>query len=120
MPSITQGKYFIRNSREAFAVLDEVGSLKVKLLYDIYHQQVMEGNLLATITKNLKQIAYLHGANNPGRTDIRYGEINYRDVLKATSMAGYDGYFGLEYAIAGDTLAGLRDSVEFMRAAVAK
>lgn len=109
---------FIRSSQEAFAILDEVSSPCVKLLYDIYHQQVMEGNLIVTITKNLRHIAYLHGASNPGRSDIRHGEINYGEVLRAVTEAGYEGYFGLEYAVEGDVLTGLRDAVEFMKKAI--
>ena len=109
---------FIRSSREAFAIIDEVGSPNVKLLYDIYHQQVMEGNLITTITRNIKQIAYIHAASNPGRSDIRYGEINYRDVLKAVVETGYDSYCGLEYAIKGELITGLTESLEFMNQAI--
>ena len=105
---------FLTSSNEAFAILDEVGSPNVKLLYDIYHQQVMEGNLIDTITKNIKQIGYLHAASNPGRTDIRYGEINYREVLKAVAETGYDGYCGLEYTLKTDFATTLKESVDFM------
>ena len=110
---------FITSSKEAFAIVDEVGSSHVKLLYDIYHQQVMEGNLIATITQNIQHIGYLHAASNPGRSDIRFGEINYREVLKAVADAGYDGYCGLEYSLKGDFLTALRASFELMRSAVA-
>lgn len=108
---------FITSSKEAFAILDEVGSPNVKLLYDIYHQQVMEGNITATITKYIKQIAYLHGASNPDRSDIRFGEISYQEVLKAVAKKGYNGFFGLEYGFKENLTNILRETVEFLRQA---
>lgn len=109
---------FLSTSREGFEILDEVGSPNVKLLYDIYHQQIMEGNLIATITKHIKQVGHLHAAANPGRNEITGGEISYREVLRAVAEAGYGGYCGLEYMPKKDIAMGLKEALELMNEAV--
>jgi hydroxypyruvate isomerase len=77
--------------------VDQVGSPNVKLLYDIYHQQITEGNLIATITANIDKISHFHVADVPGRHEPGSGEINYKNVFKSISEAGYDGFVGLEF-----------------------
>jgi hydroxypyruvate isomerase len=103
--------YYLERSAEGFEVLDEVGSPAVKLLYDVYHQQITEGNLIATITANLAKIGHVHVADVPGRHEPGTGEINYRNVFGALDAAGYAGYVGLEYrplAAAASALAATR------------
>lgn len=94
--------YYLETSSEGFQILDEVGSPAVKLLYDIYHQQITEGNLIATITANVAKIGHLHVADVPGRHEPGTGEINYRNVFRAIAASGYSGYVGLEYRPLGD------------------
>jgi hydroxypyruvate isomerase len=89
--------YYLDRSAEGFEILDEVGSPAVKLLYDIYHQQITEGNLIATMTANLAKIGHVHVADVPGRHEPGTGEINYRNVFGALDRAGYARYVGLEY-----------------------
>lgn len=89
--------YYLYSSDEAFGIFDEVGSKKVKVLYDIYHQQIMEGNLITRITKNIEKIGHFHAAGNPGRHELHSGEINYKQIFNAIDEAGYNGYIGLEY-----------------------
>ena len=89
--------YFLYTSDEAFQILDEVGSPNVKLLYDVYHQQITEGNLIDTITANIDKIGHFHIADVPGRHEPGTGEINYRNVFKSISETGYDGFVGLEF-----------------------
>ena len=89
--------YYLSSSSEGFDIVREVGSENVKLLYDIYHQQVTEGNLISTITKNIDMIGHFHVADVPGRHEPGTGEINYANVLKAVSDTGYEGYVGLEF-----------------------
>ena len=67
------------------------------LLYDIYHQQITEGNLIDTITANIDKIQHFHVADVPGRHEPGTGEINYKNVFKSISELGYDGFVGLEY-----------------------
>ena len=99
--------YYLSTSAEGFQILNEVASPNVKLLYDIYHQQITEGNLIANIEAGIKDIAHFHVADVPGRHEPGTGEINYRNVFKRIDALGYQGYVGLEYgpvADAGDTL----------------
>ena len=95
--------YFLTSSREGFQIVEQVGSPAVKLLYDIYHQQITEGNLIATITPNIEKIGHFHTADVPGRYEPGTGEINYANVLAAIDEAGYEGFIGLEYKPTGPT-----------------
>lgn len=88
--------YFLTYSKDAFRLIEEVGSENVKILYDIYHYQITEGNLIKTITDNIDKIGHFHCAGNPGRGNITEGEINYLEVFRAIKELGYEGYMGLE------------------------
>jgi len=104
--------YYLSTSKEGFEIIHEVDSPAVKLLYDIYHQQITEGHLIPTITQNIQWIGHFHAADNPGRHEPGTGEINYRNVFRAIDKTGYDGYIGLEYSPSKDpaeTLAEVRE-----------
>jgi hydroxypyruvate isomerase len=88
--------YFLVRSDEAFDIVKKVGSDSVKVLFDIYHQQISEGNLIYNITKNIEHIGHFHSAGNPGRGNITQGEISYADVFKAIKETGYSKFVGLE------------------------
>ncbi len=88
--------YYLATSAEGFQILDEVGSPKVQLLFDIYHQQITEGNLIQNITRNIGKIGHFHVADVPGRHEPGTGEINYGNVFRAIVKAGYTGCLGLE------------------------
>ncbi|SEO75569.1 hydroxypyruvate isomerase family protein [Paenibacillus sp. OV219] len=89
--------YYLYSSEEAFHIVREVGSPNVKLVFDIYHQQIMEGNVLANIIPNLGLIGHFHAAGNPGRHELSSGELHYGRIFEAIDAAGYEGYMGLEY-----------------------
>jgi len=89
--------YYLYSSREGFEIVNEVNSPNVRLLYDIYHQQIMEGNLIDTITRNIDLIGHFHVADVPGRHEPGTGEINYANVFRSIEKAGYKGYVGLEF-----------------------
>ena len=89
--------YYLATSAEGFQILDEVGSPNVKLLYDIYHQQITEGNLIDTITANIDKIGHFHLADVPGRHEPGTGEINYKNVFKSIAGTNYQGFLGTEY-----------------------
>lgn len=76
-------RYYLSSSEKAFDIADDVGSPHVKVLYDIYHQQIIEGNLIQRITDNIDKIGHFHAAGNPGRHELYYGEINYPEVFRA-------------------------------------
>jgi hydroxypyruvate isomerase len=94
--------YYLDSTAEGLRIVAEVGSRHVRLLYDLYHAQIMEGNLTNTAVGNLASIAHLHIADNPGRHEPGTGEINYRGVLGAIGAAGYDGFVGMEFRPTGD------------------
>ena len=89
--------YYLWSSVEGFQIIREVASDFVKVVYDIYHQQVMEGNIILSITKNLACIAHLHAAGHPGRHEMWEGESDYRVIFREVDAAGYTGACGLEY-----------------------
>jgi hydroxypyruvate isomerase len=89
--------YFLVSSKTGFDIVKKVDSPYLKLLYDVYHMQIMEGNHIATIRQNSSLIGHYHSAGVPGRNEIYKGEINYLPILEAVDDTGYSGYFGLEY-----------------------
>lgn len=89
--------YYLHHSAEALWIIDEVGAPNVKLQYDFYHMQLMEGNLTNTMRAYLDRIGHLQLADAPGRKKPGQGEINYCTVLAAVRAAGYSGVIGLEY-----------------------
>ncbi len=101
--------YFLSRAEEAFAIIREVGSANVKVLYDIYHQQITEGNLINTMTANVAEIAHVHVAGHPGRHEVDASEINAPYVFAALDRASYAGHIGLEYFPLRDAMEGLRN-----------
>ena len=89
--------YFLSSGYESFDIIREVGSPNVKLLYDVYHQQITDGNLIQNIRDNIELIGHFHVADNPGRHEPGTGEINYKNVFTAIDELGYQGFIGLEY-----------------------
>ena len=89
--------YFLHSSEMGFKLIREINHPNIKLLFDIYHMQVMEGNLIEKLTHNLDLIGHIHVADVPGRHQPGTGEINYKNVLNAVKKAGYQGYVGFEF-----------------------
>ncbi len=99
--------FFLARSAQALAIMDEVSNANLYLQYDIYHMQMMEGNLASTITKNLPRIAHLQVADVPGRHEPGTGEINYPFLFAYLDKIGYPGWIGCEYKPAAKTEDGL-------------
>ena len=92
-------------------VCELVGSPRVKLLYDIYHMQIMEGDIIRAIRDNAAYIGHYHTAGNPGRHEIGAAqELYYPAIMRAIRDTGYDGYVGQEFIPAGDPVAALREA----------
>lgn len=97
----------------AVAVHEQVNSPRVKLLYDIYHMQIMEGDLIRTIRDNISRIGHFHTAGVPGRRDLdEVQEINYRAVAQAIRESRYGLYVGHEFSPKGDWRAALRQAFD--------
>jgi hydroxypyruvate isomerase len=99
--------FFLCQSRQALAILEVVGSPNLWLQYDVYHMQIMEGDLGATIQRHLGRIAHIQVADNPGRHEPGSGEINYPFLLELIDRLGYPGWIGCEYKPETSTTAGL-------------
>lgn len=94
-------------------VVSAVNSPRVKLLYDIYHMQIMEGDLIRNIRDNIEHIAHFHTAGNPGRKDLdNEQEIYYPAVARAIHDTGYDAWVGHEFVPKGEVIAALRQAYE--------
>jgi hydroxypyruvate isomerase len=89
--------YYLVQSQEAFDIIKQVSSPNIKVLFDIYHQQISEGNVINNILPNIDYIGHFHAAGNPGRNELQKGEINYPQVFSAIQQTNYKGYVGLEY-----------------------
>lgn len=99
--------FYLQTSKQAFALMDAVGSDNLWLQYDVYHMQVMEGDLARGIERCLPRIAHLQIADNPGRHEPGTGEINYAFLLPHIDRLGYTGWVGCEYLPRAGTEAGL-------------
>lgn len=89
--------YFLSYVRDAAKMIDAAASPSVKILFDIYHVQIMEGFLIQNIRNNFERIGHFHIGDVPGRHQPGTGEINYRNVFKAIHDLGYAGFAALEY-----------------------
>jgi hydroxypyruvate isomerase len=99
--------FYLNRSQQALEIMDEVGSDNLRLQYDIYHMQVMEGNLARTIETNLARINHMQLADNPGRHEPGTGEINYPFLFDWIDRVGYQGWIGCEYNPKAGTVEGL-------------
>lgn len=88
---------FLSKAAQGFQICEAVNSPACKILFDIYHQQIQEGNLLPNIEKSWDQIAYFQIGDNPGRNEPTTGEINYKNVFKYIHSRGFDGILGMEH-----------------------
>ena len=106
--------YYLTTSEETFEIMAEVDSPNVKVVFDIYHQQITEGFLAVNIEKNIDQISYFHAAGVPGRHEVFGSEINYPFLMQELDRLGYEGGIGLEYWPAIDAEESLRKTVEYL------
>lgn len=99
--------YFYDTTAKVLSVMDAADRPNVKLLYDIYHMQIMEGDLARTVERLMPRIGHVQLADNPGRNEPGTGEINYPWLLSRLDALGYSGWVGCEYRPVGGTVAGL-------------
>jgi hydroxypyruvate isomerase len=100
-------RFYLNRTAQALEIIKAVDSDNVFVQYDVYHAQVMEGDLANTIEKNLAQIAHIQIADNPGRHEPGTGEINYPFLFAHLDRIGYNGWIGCEYKPAAKTEDGL-------------
>jgi len=105
-------KYFLTSVSEGFEIVRSVRAANVQFLYDFFHDQIAEGNLLAKLEKNLDLIGVVHIADVPGRHDPGTGEINYPNIFRKLGQLGFNGYVAMEFIPEGETVAALRAARE--------
>ena len=88
---------FLTKAAQAYQICQAVDSPSCKILFDIYHQQIQEGNLIPNIEKTWDEIAYFQIGDNPGRKEPTTGEINYKNIFKYIHSKGFDGILGMEH-----------------------
>lgn len=107
--------YYLTRSAEAFEIIREVNSPNVKVLFDVYHQQITEGNLIDNLTQGAECIGHIHIAGNPGRHEpLDNSEVSYPVIINTLKRCGYDGAVGLEYFPLRNPEEGLREILEKM------
>jgi hydroxypyruvate isomerase len=105
-------KYYLTSVAEGFEIIREVNHPRVKFLYDFYHEQISEGNLIAKLEKNIAHVGLIHIADVPGRHEPGTGEINYPSIYRKLVQLNYRGYVAMEFEPAGDPVASLRTARE--------
>ena len=111
-------KYFLTSVAEGFEITRKVDNPHVKFLYDFYHEQISEGNLIAKLEKNIDQVGLVHIADVPGRHQPGTGEINYANIFRKLAELKYDRYAAMEFMPSGDPVAILRAAREQVTQAV--
>ena len=110
---------FLSSCVDGLKLVKEINLPHVRMLFDIYHEQVMRGNVIRTITEAAPHVSVFHVADNPGRNDPGTGELNFPNIYQAIRKTGYTGYIGMEYRPLGDPLASFTKAVNGLRAAMA-
>ena len=105
-------KYFLTSVTEGFDVIREVNHPQIRFLYDFFHEQISEGNLIEKVQKNVGLVDLFHIADVPGRHDPGTGEINYGNIYKKLVELGYDRYVAMEFHPVGDAVQGLKAARE--------
>ena len=94
---IDRKNYFLPRSKEVFEIVRKIGSKHIKVLLDLYHEQLMAGNLINTVKENIDFIGHIHIADVPGRHEPGTGEINYVNILRTLKELDYENYVGFEF-----------------------
>ena len=111
----TVANCFLRSSAQAAQVLAEVGAANALIQYDLFHMQLMEGNLADTVQRLLPRIGHIQLADAPDRHEPGTGEINFDFMLGHIDRIGYSGWIGCEYNPLGDTVEGLKWAQPYLR-----
>ena len=94
---IDRKNYFLPRAKEVLEILQRVNCKNIKILLDLYHEQLMAGNLINTINENIDLIGHIHVADAPGRHEMGTGEINYPNVFEALKSNNYENFIGFEF-----------------------
>ena len=107
--------FFLSGTAQAIEIMDAVGSDNLELQYDIYHMQIMEGDVAETIERLLPRIGHMQLADVPGRHEPGTGTIDYPSLFATIDRLGYDGWIGCEYVPAAGTMPGLGWAAPYLK-----
>lgn len=105
-------KYYLASVAEGFKIIEAVNHPQVSFLYDFYHEQIAEGNLLEKLEKNIEKVGLVHVADVPGRHEPGTGEINYRNIFRTLGRLKYRHFAAMEFLPTGDAVQSLRAARE--------
>lgn len=101
--------------KDAGELLREVDGKNIKMLYDVFHVQIMTGNILASLEEYIEYIGHIHISGIPGQHEPAEGELNLPLILRKLSEMGYKGYYGLEYYPLKEVVLSLKESIEYLK-----
>jgi len=105
-------KYYLTSVAEGFKIVEAVNHPQVRFLYDFFHEQIAEGNLIAKLEKNIDKVGLVHIADVPGRHEPGTGEINYVNIFRTLAQLKYDRFAAMEFLPTGDAVESLRAARE--------
>jgi hydroxypyruvate isomerase len=111
-------RYFLTSMTEGFEIIKSVNHRQVQMVYDLFHEQIAEGNLIEKLEKNIQQVGLVHVADVPGRHEPGTGEINYENIFRKLAELKYDRVVAMEFIPTGDPVQKLRDAREMVLRAV--
>ncbi len=111
---VDHGGYYLDKTDEAVKIIRQINSPNLKLLYDVYHMQIMQGNIIDFLEKNIDIIGHFHSAGVPGRAELFDTEVNYPAIIKKIDELGYTGCFGLEYFPKMDHCESLKKTLGYL------
>jgi hydroxypyruvate isomerase len=111
-------KYFLTSVAEGFEIIRQVDHPHVKFLYDFYHEQIAEGNLIEKLEKNIDLVGLVHIADVPGRHQPGSGEINFGNIFRKLAELKYPRYAAMEFIPTGDPVKALREARELVEQSV--
>lgn len=106
---------YLSSSDQAYEIVRSVGDPDIGVLFDIYHQQVTEGNIIQRLVSGMDVVQYVHIADCPGRHEPGTGELNYRNILAAAEKAGFAGYAGFEFYPTTDTTSAVKRAFDICK-----
>ena len=113
-------KTFLWSITEGFKLVEEIANPRLKLLYDMYHAQISNGNLIRHLTDNIDKVGLIHIADVPGRHEPGTGEINFLNIYRMLASLNYQGCVGMEFVPTGDNLERLKTARDTLLDTVAK
>ena len=111
-PIVDHLGYWLTKMSDAADIVAEINSPNLKILMDIYHQQITEGNIIDNLRQYASMIGHIHCAGVPGRGDLAGGELDYRSLFKVIDQMGYTGYVGLEFRASGAPEDSLKQAMD--------